>query len=69
MATISALREKEKRDKEFLAAINGVDLNGGSTEPSKESDSRDIIDLMNPHIAKDEGFGVGEGLGFMQLGG
>jgi hypothetical protein len=60
-ALVKALRDKEYREMKFHAAMNGVDLDEG------DKDSGDINELKNSRIAKDEGFGVGEGLGFMEL--
>ena len=61
LAILNASREKEKRDKTFFAAINGIDLEKEEEEPE------DITALKNARIASDEGFGIGEGLGFMEL--
>jgi len=66
MATLKAIRDKEDRERKFLAAIQGVDLDADSKEEKVEED---VTSLMNPHTASKEGFGVGEGLGFMQMGG
>lgn len=46
---------------EFHAAMQGVDLNEKKEEPT------DILDLKNSHTASQEGFGIGEGLGFLEL--
>lgn len=63
MATLTAARDKDHRDKKFLAAMQGIDLD----EESKGSE--DVMGLMNSQVAKSEGFGINEGLGFMQLEG
>jgi hypothetical protein len=55
------MRKKEERKMKFQAAMNGVDLDESSSEES------DITDLNNSRVAQGEGFGVGEGLGFMEL--
>ena len=60
MATLNASRDKEQRERKFLAAMQGVDLEDSSKE------SEDVLSLMNSKVAKDEGFGFNEGLGFMQ---
>jgi hypothetical protein len=39
--------------------LNGIDLEEQSKEPE------DVSALMNSRTASNEGFGVGEGLGFM----
>ncbi len=61
MITLDSARDKDYRDKKFLASMQGVNLDEEKEEPS------DVSDLMNIKTAKDEGFGVGEGLGFLQL--
>jgi hypothetical protein len=61
MAIIEAIRKKDNDEKRFLAAVNGIDLD-------EEKEVSDVTDLMNSRIAKDEGFGAGEGLAFMQMG-
>ena len=58
---IKASRKKEEREMKFFAAINGVDLDEKQEEP------KDILDLKNSRIAQQEGFGIGEGLGFLEL--
>lgn len=58
---VKAIREKEERQMKFFAAINGVDLEEGNKEPE------DVAALRNANIASKEGFGVGEGLGFMSM--
>ena len=42
----------------FLAAVNGVELDDKSEE--------DVVDLQGRR-AQQEGFGIGEGLGFIEL--
>jgi ABC-type iron transport system FetAB ATPase subunit len=58
--TVKASRDKEDREKRFLAAINGVDLD-------EQQEVGDISDLQGRE-AQREGFGINEGLGFMQMG-
>jgi len=58
-ATLDAIRKKEEREREFLAALNGVDLTATET--------KDISDLNSRFTAEKEGFGAGEGLGFLSL--
>ena len=77
-AILAAKREKDYEDKKFLAAIQGVDLDGSSGKnPQKEwedmkarafsggkvSDSNDILSLTGI-TAKQKGFGIGQGLEF-----
>jgi len=47
----------------FLAAINGVDLDG-----QQEEATEDVTELQGRRAA-DEGFGAGEGLGFLEFEG
>ena len=63
MAIIKASREKEDRDKRFIAAINGVELD----DKSEETITQDITSLRG-FQANNEGFGVGAGIGVMELG-
>ena len=60
-AVLEASRGKEEREMKFMAAMNGVDLEESNKEPE------DVTTLQNPNLAAKEGFGVGEGLGFMEL--
>ena len=60
-AVVDAIRKKDYEDKKFLAALQGVDLE----EQSKGSE--DVSDLKNARLSKEEGFGVNEGLGFLEL--
>jgi hypothetical protein len=60
-ALIKASRDKEEREMKFLAAINGVELGEDQGEPE------DVTALQNSMVAQKEGFGVGEGLGFLEL--
>jgi hypothetical protein len=60
MAMIEALRKREERERIFSAAINGVDL-------EDNSNGGDVTDLQKGQTAQEEGFGINEGLGFMQM--
>jgi hypothetical protein len=60
LATISASREKDDRDKKFMAAIQGVDLDEESTE-------EDITSIKG-FRAQQDGFGIGLGLGHIVEG-
>lgn len=62
-AILDASREKEKRGNKFLAAINGVELE----DEQESAEPIDISALKNSRVANEEGFGVGEGLGFLEL--
>ena len=55
------MRKKDYEEKKFLAALQGVDLDEQSKKPE------DIVDLNDSRLSKKEGFGVNEGLGFLEL--
>lgn len=57
LATLEAMRKKDAADKKFLAALQGVDLDETSFE-----ESEDIAEIKG-YRAKQDGFGIGEGLG------
>jgi hypothetical protein len=59
---IEALRKKDNDDKRFTAAVNGVDIEEDETP-------NDITELKSSNVASSEGFGINEGLGFMQMEG
>ena len=63
MVTLNASRDREYRERKFLAAMQGVDLDEANKEPE------DVSSLMNAKNAQSEGFGVNEGLGFIQMEG
>lgn len=60
-AVVDAIRKKDYEEKKFLAALQGVDLEEQSRGPE------DVSELKNSRLSKEEGFGVGEGLGFLEL--
>ena len=60
-ALLDVSRKKDYEDKKFYAAIQGVELDGNSKEVE------DVAELNNRFVASQEGFGVGEGLGFIEL--
>jgi hypothetical protein len=60
-AVVNAIRKKDYEDKKFFAAIQGIDID----EQSRGSE--DVSDLQNSRLALQEGFGIGEGLGFLEL--
>ena len=62
MATLNASRDREHRERKFLAAMQGIDIDEAPEEPE------DVTSLMDARNAQKEGFGFNEGLGFMQLG-
>ena len=58
------MRERERRDRIFFAALQGVDLDDEVQEKSAEGD----IVKLNGYAAMQEGFGIGMGLGYMEIG-
>lgn len=58
------MREKEHRDRVFLAALQGVDLDEGTVRDDKPKDD---IKNLNGYAAAQEGFGIGMGLGYMEV--
>jgi hypothetical protein len=62
MATINASREKEKREREFFAAINGISLEGAADTKVEADIAKNV-----GYIAREEGFGINEGLGHFQM--
>ena len=79
LATLSVKRELDHNEKKFIAAMQGVDLDGGSDSQKewedmkarvysggKTSDSRDILALQGQN-AKSAGFGIGLGLDYEKI--
>lgn len=79
-ATLEASRELEQRHNKFLAAIQGVDLDGGQDDVQKiwedkkakafsggtAENSDDILSLQGINAQK-EGFGIGLGLEYSNI--
>ena len=77
MVTLEVVRELDYTEKKFLAAIQGVDLDGDKNKGQKEwedmkarvfskgatNDSKDILALQGQN-AKKAGFGIGMGLDY-----
>lgn len=59
LLTIKAIREREKNERNFIAAVNGIDM-------SAEESKGDITDLKG-FAANQEGFGVGAGIEVLNL--
>lgn len=59
IVTVNAIREKESRDRKFSAALQGIDLD-------EDEAVNDITDLKGLAAAQ-EGFGIGMGLGYMEI--
>jgi hypothetical protein len=81
LAILIAKREKEYDEKKFLAALQGVDLDGSSSEKSTDpwedmkarvfsggsaKDSSDIVSLQG-YSAERAGFGIGMGLDYQKI--
>jgi hypothetical protein len=67
VAIIDAIRKKEEREKTFLAALQGIDMTEG-TSSNKEDEISDVTSLKGFQAAE-AGFGIGLGLGYMEIGG
>jgi len=63
IAILNALREREKRERVFLAAIQGIDL-----DDNNKQDEGDITELSG-YQASEAGFGINMGLGYAEVGG
>jgi translation initiation factor 1 (eIF-1/SUI1) len=82
MATLEVSRELDYTEKKFLAAIQGVDLDGESNKNrgqkewedmkarvfsgGQTNDSNDVLSLQGPNAQK-IGFGIGQGLDYEDL--
>ena len=81
MATLESKRDLDYQEKKFLAAIQGVDIDKGSSESSgnkweemkarvfsggKAKDGNDVLALQGVNAQK-AGFGIGMGLGYEDL--
>lgn len=60
-ALLDFTRKREYEDKKFSAALQGVELD-------EQQEVRDIADLKG-YAANQEGFGIGQGIGFISIGG
>ena len=60
-ALLDASRKKDYEEKKFFAAINGVDL-------EDQVQVNDDIANLKGFAANQEGFGVDQGIGVMQMG-
>ena len=75
IATVEEMNKRDYEDKKFLAAMQGVDLDGEGDGESKSFDdvrrealgdnpeTNDIASLSGS-LAREEGFGIGMGLGY-----
>jgi hypothetical protein len=81
LITLESKRELDYQEKKFLAAIQGVDIDKGSSEPAgnkweemkarvfsggKTKDGNDVLALQGVNAQK-AGFGIGMGLGYEDL--
>lgn len=74
MSILEAARKEKNKEREFLAALQGVKLNeGGSGDtPSFEDVKRRALGLdgdvakIQGQSAIDNGFGIGQGLGYRE---
>lgn len=83
VAALSAKREDDYQSRKFFAAIQGIDLDGGSGKDDGQkkwqdmkarvfsggtaSDSNDIVSLQGIN-ASQAGFGIGAGLSYDNIG-
>lgn len=65
MITIKALYDQENRQNRFLAAIQGVDLDGSGPDSEGETKTLDVTSLKG-NQANQAGFGIGFGLGHVE---
>lgn len=68
IVTLNAMREKETNERKFLAALKGIDLDKGSSG-SEEVEKQDDITSLQGLSAEQAGFGIGQGLGYISVGG
>jgi hypothetical protein len=66
IATINAIRERENKDRKFLAALQGIDMD--EVELEQQEAKQDVRTLTGMQAAE-AGFGVGMGLGVLSIEG
>lgn len=74
LSILEASRKDKKEEKEFLAALQGIKLDGnkGGDTPSFEDVKRRVmgydgdISSVSGSLAEQEGFGIGQGLGYRE---
>jgi len=64
LITVNAIRDKDARDKKFMAMLQGIDLD---EETSKAEENKQDIKTLSGTAAAQAGFGIGFGLGFMEV--
>lgn len=75
LSILDAHRKDKAQEKEFLAALQGIKLNDGNSDsdtPSFEDVKRRVmgydgdISSIKGALAEEEGFGIGQGLGYKE---
>lgn len=64
LITVNAIRDKDARDKKFMAMLQGIDLD---EETAKAEENKQDIKTLSGTAAAQAGFGIGFGLGFMEV--
>jgi len=64
LITVNAIRDKDARDKKFMAMLQGIDLD---EETAKAEENKQDIKTLSGTAAAQTGFGIGFGLGFMEV--
>lgn len=64
LITVNAIRDKDARDKKFMAMLQGIDLD---EETAKAEENKQDITTLSGTAAAQTGFGIGFGLGFMEV--
>ena len=67
LVTLNAMREKERRDRVFFAALQGIDIEDEATAQASVSSPKGDIAKLNGYAAAQEGFGIGFGLGYSEV--
>jgi hypothetical protein len=67
-ATLTAIRERENNHNKFLAAIQGIDLDGESQETKGQKEWEDLKASLQGINASQAGFGIGAGLSYNNVG-
>lgn len=62
VVTLEAIRKKENKDRKFMAALQGIELE------DDEDEVYDDITTLVGMSAHEAGFGLNAGLGYMEIG-
>jgi len=65
IVTIKALREKEDRERKFLAAIQGIDMDEVAQD---QAEALSDITTLTGMASAQAGIGINAGLGYMEIG-